>query len=175
MTQDAFTRLGKGEPLLCLVSEDFADGELAQILAERYCLLLPQKQKPDASAIAREAGAGQMRILASDGNCLEAMDAARALDDKAGPVVLLSPPAVENIVGSDAPKFQTLALFGTRGAPVPAAGAFKRSVSASHIMYVFDAVDLERERPQAVAEAALDFLARSEGFLVNNLDGRLFA
>lgn len=175
MTQDAFKRMGVGEPLLCLVSKTFADSELAKILGARYTLVLPINGATNGNLAAQEASAVPLRVLASGANCAAALEIAYSLGEKAGAVVLLSPPPLERKADMDAPKFQTLAMFGVRGAPAPEAGAFKRAHAASHIMYVFDADDLERERPQAVAEAALDFLTRGEGFLVNNLDGRIFA
>ncbi|MBM3608064.1 MAG: hypothetical protein FJX29_06380 [Alphaproteobacteria bacterium] len=171
---------GSREPLLCLAGDAFANSELAQLLGQRYHLVsLPAGA--DAQAAAQAAGASSFRILASGKQCARALALAATQSEAPAPVVLLSPDAGSVAAAASfdptSVKAQVLALFGARGqdGPPAAAGIIKRTLPAVHLIYVFDAVDMERERPQAVAEAVLDFLARGEGFLVNNLDGRIFA
>lgn len=70
---------------------------------------------------------------------------------------------------------QTLALFGTdaSGAVQGAASFYRANIANCHLMYVYDALDPARDRPEAAASVISDFLRRGDGFLVSEQDGRI--
>lgn len=69
----------------------------------------------------------------------------------------------------------SLALFGTDGGGnTQAAPSFYRALIPNcHLMYVFEAVDILKDRPDAAIEVIADFLRRGDGFVVSDKDGRL--
>lgn len=178
--------------LLCLTGENFVSGDLGWMLA-RQNILIPVAAQPASEAAvaaviaqAASAGAQQFALLASREHAALALQIAALNGERIHALVLLAPQALdEHGAAQDAAltaqlpniKAQTLVVFGTRdeAAPPDHATRYKRALPSCHIMLVYDAADPECERADAVFEAVSDFLARREGFLVNNLDGKIFA
>ena len=71
----------------------------------------------------------------------------------------------------------SLALFGTdsSGNATGSPSLYRQTIPYCHLMYVYDAPDPVRDRPQATACIIADFLRRGDGFLVNEKDGRIHA
>ena len=69
----------------------------------------------------------------------------------------------------------SLALFGvdSGGVTNAATSHYRERVPNCHLMYVYAAADIVRDRPQAAASVIADFLRRGDGFLVSEKDGRL--
>ncbi|MGE3247732.1 MAG: hypothetical protein AB7F96_06635 [Beijerinckiaceae bacterium] len=69
----------------------------------------------------------------------------------------------------------SLALFGTDagGHCEGNASHYRERLPKCHLMYVYDAPDPARDRPDAAASVIADFLRRGEGFLVSEKDGRV--
>jgi pimeloyl-ACP methyl ester carboxylesterase len=68
----------------------------------------------------------------------------------------------------------TLAVFGTedRLTPPEMARFYRQHYGNAHLMLIYDAAHLvDLDRPEAVAEAVGDFLARKERFLVSERSG----
>lgn len=178
--------------LLCLAGEDLATSELGRMLARDHTLM-PVTAGHEAGsgaasviAQAQSAGVQSFALLSSRDQCALALQIAALKGDDLQALILLAPQALDENGGAQdgvlaTPladiKAQTLVVFGTRDtlAPPQHAGRYKQALPACHIMLVYDAADLERERADAVFEAVNDFLKRREGFLVNNLDGKIFA
>ncbi|MDP4593332.1 MAG: hypothetical protein NWT00_02050 [Beijerinckiaceae bacterium] len=120
---------------------------------------------PDAQALVHlAAGAPDM--------CSSNVMIAPAVFDETG--VLLDPALAEKLEKITS---HTLALFGTDsgGAAVGGPSNYRQKIPNCHLMYVFDAPDPLRDRPQAAASVIADFLRRGDGFLVNEKDGRIHA
>lgn len=86
---------------------------------------------------------------------------------------VLFDPALAEKLGAIAS--HSLALFGTNdgGETQAFAAPYREHIPHCHLMYVYDAGDIVRERPQAAANVIGDFLRRGDGFLVSDQDGRL--
>ena len=178
-----FEESGTGQPLVCLFGDN-TQALAARIAGGLRLLRIDPAQACDAGALlaATRARGLDTFALAAEGAAAElALEVAAAAPDAVEALVLLSPQAADErgLSRPDAStlatiKAQTLALFGTRDArsPTAFAGHYKRALPVCHLMYVYDAADTARERPEAVSEVVLDFLARRDAFLVNDKDGR---
>ena len=74
-------------------------------------------------------------------------------------------------------KVPLLTMFGTKDkAAPPEAGRFYRGrLAACNVVFVYDAgAAMSDERPEAVADLAIDFLHRGDAFLVRQTSDRLF-
>jgi len=74
-------------------------------------------------------------------------------------------------------KIPLLTIFGTkdRAAPPEAGRHYRERLATCNIMFVYDAgAAMADERPEAVAELAIDFLHRGDAFLVRQISDLLY-
>jgi pimeloyl-ACP methyl ester carboxylesterase len=121
-------------------------------------------------------------VVAVGARASEALRAALAAANKFTAIALVSPPSVElldrDVVGR-LREIETpiLVLFGTDDAASPpeVAHGWRRGLAKCFPTFVYRAgADMANERPEAVASILVDFLSRGEGFLVRDVDDRLY-
>ncbi len=138
------------------------------------------------AAIATASGYATFSICASGEDSSAALHAAADMPEAVQRCVLMGPLVFDNRGIMRDPSLpeklqaiacHTLALFGTDGGGntqvVPS--WYREHVPNCHLMYVFDAPDVEKDRPAAAASVVIDFLNRGDGFLVSEGDGRIHA
>jgi len=189
----AVAEAGEGEVLVYLAS---AEDALASLLARhnRVVAVAPDERlansAPSAKArriadIAAALGVDQYCLLAEGADALAALSLAAEKDTVLQRMVLVSPQAFGPGDVLDDPALaellpdvecDSLLLFGTDGggASSQTAAVHREKIPKSHLMYVFDAKDPARSRPEAAASVIGDFLRRGDGFLVSDEDGRLY-
>lgn len=92
-------------------------------------------------------------------------------------IVAAAPPAESALVEKFAAlQVPTLTIFGTRDRDVPpeTGRRWRAVLPACHVVFLYDAAhDPAVDRPQALTDLLLDFIADPSAFLVNRRDGTL--
>jgi len=112
---------------------------------------------------------GDFILIATSSGTAAALRLAREAGESCGGLVLLAPALSPLPAPSTAPDVPTLLLFGMDDthAPPSSAGPLCAALPRAHPVLIYNAGHaLERERPEAVSEVVLDFIARRDDFIV---------
>jgi pimeloyl-ACP methyl ester carboxylesterase len=181
---------------LAVVHVAASSDRLAQLLAgqfriccfepgEEFAALAPAMKARRIAAIADALGLEQYCLSVEGDDAIAALHLAADEPEKLQRAVLLAPEVFDSTGVLNDPSLaakleritgHSLSLFGTdSGGNVQVmTSLYREKIPNCHLMYVFDALDPARSRPEAAAEVIADFLLRGDGFLVSEQDGRLF-
>ena len=132
------------------------------------------------------SGAARFGVIAESDAAAEALRLALARPDDVTSVMLIAPTLIQAngraadealVAQLGALKPSLLVLFGTKDAAAPPdAGRHYRERSArANVVFVYDAgAAMGDERPEAVAEVAIDFIRRGDAFLVRQTSELLY-
>lgn len=132
------------------------------------------------------AGAERFGVIAASDAAAAALALALDRPDAVTALILVGP----RLIGADGRatdetlvarlgglKVPLLTIFGTKdqAAPPEAGRRYRQRLASCNVMFVYDAgADMADERPEAVAELAVDFLHRGDAFLVRQTSDRLY-
>ena len=172
---------GQGDALLYVAP---AQDRLAGLLAAQFRVIAVQ-QAGHIAAIVKALGLDPYSICVEGANARAALSLAIGKSAAPQRLILIAPEVLGPEQDLNDPTIaerlqdsacDILLLFGTDtgGAGSETASAHREKIPRSHLMYIFDAEDPARSRPEAAASVIADFINRGDGFLVSEADGRLF-
>jgi len=186
---------GNGAPLLCLGSAT-GSSALPELLSPHgrvIELLLPMPAAPSVAPAIPEAatalGLDRCNLLARGDAAALALGFALDYPERVHALVLLGPtviaPSGQPTATADealaarlsALKVPVLALFGTKDrlAPPETGRHYRERIPSCNVVFVYDAGSaMAEDRPEAVVEVVVDFLERSDQFLVRRATDLLF-
>jgi pimeloyl-ACP methyl ester carboxylesterase len=183
---------GDGEAILWLGDAERSPALRALVGGRHRIVSLQPAGAAGAPAIAEAAASlalSRFALIADSEHAAAALALALAQPSLLTGVVLLAPTlftaggqaaSSENealLAGLDALTLPVLALFGTRDKLAPADNArhYRATMPNCSIILVYDAGhELGADRPEAVAELVVDFIARGERFLVRQESDQLY-
>lgn len=152
---------------------------------EEFAALAPAMKARRIAALADALGLQHYCLSVEGVDALAALHLGADVPEKLLRAVMFSPQVFDSAGVLNDPSLaaklegitaHSLALFGTDsgGNTQGDTSLHREKIPNCHLMYVFDALDPARSRPEAAAEVIGDFLKRGDGFLVSEQDGRLF-
>ncbi len=173
------TEVGTGPAVLWLLPDNAAGvSPLAVRLAQDHRVVTLAASSTDARALAAVSPQlEQFVLIGQSSGAAAALALARTMGEACTALILLAPVLVPLPAAEAAPDMPILLLFGTEDARVPpsAAAPLCAALPRAHPVLIYGAGHaLDRDRVEAVAAVARDFIARREDFIVRDVSDVLY-